>query len=296
MTIPPEPGAVPGRRWTTLIDRSRLRAGPTGLGVAGQASFWTIVALALVAAFGPLFMWLDPNQVDLAYAVEPPGAYYLLGTDGSGRDLFSRLVFGARTALLGPLFVVAIATVVGTLLGLTAVWFGGWVDALAVRIIDAVFAFPGILLAILATALFGAGLTAAVLALAIAYFPYVARVVRSAALQERNLPYVAALRLQGMRGFTISARHIFPNVAGLVVANATLCYGWALIDLAALSFIGFGVQPPDADWGAIVGGGMSGVLQGYPNEALFAGALIVVTVAAINTLGDRLVARSERRR
>lgn len=188
-----------------------------------------------------------------------------------------------------------IATLLGTLIGLTAVWFGGWVDAVAVRVIDAIFAFPGILLAILATALFGSGLPAAVVALSIAYMPYIARVVRSAALRERNLPYVAALRVQGRGGFAISARHILPNVSGLIVANATLCFGWALIDLAALSFIGFGVQPPTADWGAMVGSGMAGILQQAPNEALAASALIVITVAAVNTLGDRLVQRSENR-
>ncbi|HEY0890464.1 MAG TPA: ABC transporter permease [Nocardioides sp.] len=273
--------------------RRPLRIWPTGLGAGGQVSLGVLVLVALMATVGPFLVAADPNAVDLSYAYEPPGRWFPLGTDASGRDLLARLVYGSRTALLGPLFVVLIATLLGTVLGLTAVWFGGWVDSLAVRFIDAVFAFPGILLAILAAALFGAGLTAAVLALSVAYLPYVARVVRSAALQERNLPYVAALRVQGLPGFAISARHILPNVAGLVVANATLCFGWALIDLAALSFIGFGVQPPTADWGAIVGGGLSGVLQGAPNEALFASALIVATVAAVNTLGDRLLTRSE---
>jgi peptide/nickel transport system permease protein len=274
--------------------RRRRRLAPTGLGVGGQVAFWALVVIAIGALVGPLLVTTDPNAVNLGYPYEPPGTYFPLGSDASGRDLLARLVWGARTALLGPLFVVAIATVIGTLLALTAVWYGGWVDALAVRCIDAIFAFPGILLAILGTALFGAGLKSAVVALSIAYLPYVARVVRGAALQERNLPYVAALRVQGLRGFTISARHILPNVTPLIVANATLSFGYALIDLAALSFIGFGVQAPTADWGAILGGGMSGILQGHPNEALFASLLIAVTVAAVNTLGDRLVIRSER--
>ncbi|WP_336652916.1 MULTISPECIES: ABC transporter permease [unclassified Leucobacter] len=272
----------------------RLRILP-GIGITGQIAFWTVIAVALLAAIGPMFVQVDPNAVDLEYAYYPPSPWYPLGADASGRDILSRLIVGSRTALLGPLAVVTMATFLGTLLGLVAVWFGGWVDATIVRVIDAIFAFPGILVAILATALFGPGLLAATIALAIAYTPYIARIVRSAALRERNLPYISALQVQGRHGFAISARHILPNVSGLIVANATLCFGLALIDLAALSFIGFGVQPPTADWGAMVGGGMSGILQGEPGEALAASLLIVITVAAVNTLGDRLVQRSENR-
>lgn len=275
--------------------RTSVRNPVAGTGAVGQICFWTIITIALIAAVGPLLLPTDPNAVDLGFAYAPPSAWYWLGADASGRDILSRLIVGSRTALLGPLIVVLLATALGTTLALAAVWFGGVVDAIIVRVIDAIFAFPGILLAILAAALFGAGLPAGVTALAIAYTPYIARVVRSAALRERNLPYIEALRVQGRHGFPISVKHILPNVSGLIVANATLCFGWALIDLAALSFIGFGVQPPTADWGAMVGLGMAGILQGAPNEALAASILIVITVAAVNTLGDRLVQRSEKR-
>ncbi len=213
----------------------------------------------------------------------------------SGRDLLSRLVFGSRTALLGPFRVVLVSTFLGAALALVAVWFGGWFDQLVVRVVDAVFAFPGLLLAILATALFGSGLVAAVAALSIAYVPYIARIVRSAALRERNLPYVAALSVQGVHGLRITVRHLLPNVIGLIVANGTLAFGFALMDLAGLSFIGLGVQPPNADWGAMVGSGMSGVLRQHPAEALLASALIVLTVGAVNLLGDRLTERWEAR-
>ena len=252
-------------------------------------------SLVLLAVLGPLLAPVDPNAVSLSEAYQDPSAEHLLGTDGNGRDLLARLLVGAQTALLGPFLVVLVSTVLGTALALAAVWFGGWFDQVSVRVMDAVFAFPGLLLAILATALFGAGLTAAIVALAIAYIPYIGRIVRSAALRERNLPYVAALRVQGVRGLLISLRHILPNIAGLIVANATLAFGFALMDLAGLSFIGLGVQPPTADWGATVGTGMSGILQGHPDEALFASALIVITVAAVNVLGDRLTERSEAR-
>lgn len=279
-----------------MIARSARRLRRSGsLGASGRIAGGVLAAIVLLAVLGPLLAPVDPNAVSLSEAYQDPSAEHLLGTDGNGRDLLARLLVGAQTALLGPFLVVLVSTVLGTALALAAVWFGGWFDQVSVRVMDAVFAFPGLLLAILATALFGAGLTAAIAALAIAYIPYIGRIVRSAALRERNLPYVAALRVQGVRGLLISLRHILPNIAGLIVANATLAFGFALMDLAGLSFIGLGVQPPTADWGATVGTGMSGILQGHPDEALFASALIVITVAAVNVLGDRLTERSEAR-
>lgn len=262
-------------------------------------SGWVAIALlGLVVCFAvlaPLLSPLDPNAVNLSGAYQGSSGAHLLGTDANGRDLLSRLVHGSRTALIGPFLVVAISTLLGTVLALAAVWFGGWFDQMVVRVVDAVFAFPGLLLAILATALFGSGLNAAVVALSIAYVPYIARIVRSAALRERSLPYIAALRVQGVHGLRIALRHILPNVGGLIVANATLAFGFALMDLAGLSFIGLGVQPPTSDWGAMVGTGMAGVLQQHPQEALFASALIVITVGAVNMLGDRLTERWEAR-
>ncbi|WP_445529308.1 ABC transporter permease [Streptomyces cyslabdanicus] len=267
----------------------------TTFGVSGRAA---IAVLGLVLCFAVLAPFLsphDPNAVDLSGAYQGSSGAHLLGTDASGRDLLSRLIHGSRTALIGPFLVVAISTLLGTVLALAAVWFGGWFDQMVVRVVDAVFAFPGLLLAILATALFGSGLNAAVVALSIAYIPYIARIVRSAALRERSLPYIAALQVQGVHGVRIALRHILPNVGGLIVANATLAFGFALMDLAGLSFIGLGVQPPTSDWGAMVGTGMAGVLQQHPQEALFASALIVVTVGAVNLLGDRLTERWEAR-
>lgn len=279
-----------------IVRRNARRLRHAGaLGASGWTAVGALAAIALIAVVGPLVITTDPDAVDLSAAYQGSSAAHLLGTDASGRDLLARLVTGSRTALVGPFLVVLASTVLGVAIALAAVWFGGWFDSAVVRVIDAIFAFPGLLLAILATALFGAGLPAAIVALSIAYIPYIARIVRSAALRERNLPYVAALRVQGVRGFWISTRHILPNVAGLIVANGTLAFGFALMDLAGLSFIGLGVQPPTADWGAMVGAGMAGLLQGHPQEALYASALIVITVAAVNVLGDRLNERSEAR-
>ncbi|WP_253266234.1 ABC transporter permease [Streptomyces sp. 6-11-2] len=264
----------------------------------GMSGWVAVAALGLVVCFAvlaPLLAPHDPNAVDLSGAYQGSSGTHPLGTDASGRDLLSRLVHGSRTALIGPFLVVMISTLLGTILALAAVWFGGWFDQMVVRVVDAVFAFPGLLLAILATALFGSGLKAATAALSLAYVPYIARIVRSAALRERSLPYIAALRVQGVHGLRIALRHILPNVGGLIVANATLAFGFALMDFAGLSFIGLGVQPPTSDWGAMVGSGMAGVLQQHPQEALFASALIVITVGAVNVLGDRLTERWEAR-
>ncbi|MFE1950501.1 MULTISPECIES: ABC transporter permease [Streptomyces] len=273
----------------------RLARRTGGIGVSGRVAAVLLGVVVCGALLAPLVSPHAPNAVDLSGAYQGSSGAHLLGTDASGRDILSRLVHGSRTALIGPFLVVLISTLLGTVLALAAVWFGGWFDQMVVRVVDAVFAFPGLLLAILATALFGSGLPAAVVALSVAYVPYIARIVRSAALRERNLPYIAALQVQGVHGLRIALGHILPNVGGLIVANATLAFGFALMDLAGLSFIGLGVQPPTSDWGAMVGTGMAGVLQQHPQEALFASALIVVTVGAVNMLGDRLTERWEAR-
>lgn len=278
---------------STRYTATSRRAG--WLGVSGYLAVAVLAVIVIIALLAHVLAPQDPDAVDLSAAYQGSSAAHLLGTDASGRDLLSRLLIGSQTALLGPLVVVVASTILGIAIALTAVWYGGWLDQLTVRVIDAIFAFPGLLLAILATALFGMGLWAAVIALSIAYIPYIARIVRSAALRERSMPYVAALRVQGVRGFVIAMRHILPNVSGLVVANATLSFGFSLMDLAGLSFIGLGVQPPTADWGAMVGSGMAGVMHGQPQEALYASIFIVCTVAAVNVLGDRLTERSEAR-
>jgi peptide/nickel transport system permease protein len=154
--------------------------------------------------------------------------------------------------------------------------------------LNILFAFPAILLAVLATAVFGAGLTAAALALAVAYTPYVARVLRGAALRERNRPYVAALEVQGASATAICLRHLLPNLGSLIVAQATILFGYAMVDLAAISFLGLGVQPPAANWGVMIAENQQGIPQGYPLPALVAGSAIVLVVIAVNLLGERL--------
>jgi peptide/nickel transport system permease protein len=193
--------------------------------------------------------------------------------------------------------VVVICILAGTVLAVSAAWKRGTYDAVVSSGLDVLFAFPGILLAILAAAVFGAGLVAASLALAVAYTPYVARVLRGAALRERSQQYVAALEVQGASAFSICLRHLIPNMLPLIVAQATILFGYAMVDLAAISFLGLGVQPPNPDWGVMIAENQSGVVQGYPLAALAAGVCIVVVVVAFNILGERLYeqAQAERR-
>jgi peptide/nickel transport system permease protein len=281
----PAPAAAP----------ARSRRNPlAGIGFLGYLSLVIIVVAALIAIFGSILAPFDPNQVNLSSAYVGSTGSHLLGFDGNGRDLFSRLLVGARTSLIGPLAVVAFSIVAGVGIAIATAWKGGRFDTISSTGLDILFAFPGILLAVLAAAVFGAGLTAAALALGVAYMPYVARVVRSGALRERNQPYIAALEVQGFSGFFICLRHLVPNVAGLIVAQGTILFGYAMVDLAAISFIGLGVQTPQADWGVMVSEGQTGVLQGYPAESLAAGLCIVLVVVAFNILGERLIERSQR--
>jgi peptide/nickel transport system permease protein len=248
-----------------------------------------VLLVALAAAFaGPYVTPSDPNLPNLSLDFVSPSGGHILGYDFQGRDVFSRLLAGAQSSLLGPLMVVTIGIVTGVVLALVSTWRGGTLDTVISSALNILFAFPAILLAVLATAVFGAGLTAAALALAVAYTPYVARVLRGAALRERGRPYVAALEVQGASATAICLRHLLPNLGSLIVAQATILFGYAMVDLAAISFLGLGVQPPTANWGVMIAENQQGIPQGYPLPALAAGAAIVVVVIAVNLLGERL--------
>jgi peptide/nickel transport system permease protein len=250
-----------------------------------------IALVVLVALFAPLLAPHDPYEVDILTSFQGPSADHPLGTDSLGRDLLSRLMFGARLSLFGPALIVVIATVAGTLLAVAAAWTGGWFDGVTSRVMDILFAFPGLIFALLAVAIFGPGLAAPVIALSIAYLPYDTRVLRSVALRERNLPYVEACYVQGLPTRAITLRHLLPNIMPFVVVQATISFGYALVDLAAVSYLGLGVAPPAAEWGIMVANGQASILTGHPQESVYAGLLIIATVVAFNILGDRLAQR-----
>jgi peptide/nickel transport system permease protein len=266
------------------------------LGQLDPPTAW-LATLALlvvaVAAAAPLLATHDPAALDLLAAGQNPSAAHWLGTDPLGRDLYSRLLHGARSSLVGPALVISGATVGGVAIALTSAWVGGRLDAVVSRLTDVLFAFPGLLLAMLAVAVFGPGPFAPVVALAVAYLPYLVRIVRGVAVAECRQPYVAALRGAGFTGWRINVRHILPNLLPFVLAQATAGFGSALIDLAAVSYLGLGVQPPASDWGLTVAEGQASLLAGAPGQSLMAGGLIVFTVVVFNLLGDRLLSSSQ---
>lgn len=254
------------------------------LGVA----FAVCILLALIAALGPLIAPYDPEETDILATGLGPSAQHLFGTDSLGRDIFSRVLIGARLSFLGPLIIVVVSTVLGTALALVSSWIGGRFDDFVNKVLNIMFAVPGILVAVIAVSTFGAGFWAPVIALSLAYIPFVARVIKSSALQERRRPYVEAYQLAGISPVQINLRHILRNLQPLILAQATLNFGASLIDFGALSYVGFGVPQPTPEWGAMIAAGRSELLEGNVNQSVAAGVMIVVTVIAFNVLGERL--------
>ena len=252
------------------------------------AAIVVLAVVTLTAIFAPFVAPYDPDAVDFLSFLAPPSAAHWLGTDSLGRDLLSRLIYGGRTALIGPLLVVVFSTVIGILLGLWAGWRGGWIDAALSRVFDVLFAFPSLLIAIMAVALFGKGLVAPVIAMSIAYAPFVARLTRSLVAAERTRPYVSAYRVQGFGGAWIALRRVLPNVTPIVGAQSTLNFGYVLAELAGLSFLGLGVQAPTADWGAMINEAQSGVAAGQFLPAIAPAVAVVLVVVAVNIIGEEL--------
>jgi peptide/nickel transport system permease protein len=283
---------------STAAPAARRRLGGRGLpmlrgtGVVGHLCAVVLLVAVLVAVVGSAIAPHDPDLTNLSFAFVGRFQDHYLGFDSQGRDLMSRLLAGARTSILGPLVVVLLSMLFGTVLAIATAWKGGRFDTLVSAALDVLFAFPAIVLAIIASVVIEPGLKAASIALAVAYTPYIARVLRSAALRERSRDYIAALEVQGLRAWVICVRHLGRNLVPIIVAQGTILFGYAMVDLAAISFLGLGVQPPQADWGVMVSTGQSGVLQGYPMESLCAGLCIVVVVIAVNLLGERLSDRS----
>ncbi len=264
---------------------------------------WLAVALAavlglvvLAAIFAPLVAPYSPTATDILNVSAGPSAQHLLGTDALGRDIFSRLIYGARLSLLGPAIVIAISSVIGTALSVSAVWLGGWYSLLVGRVLDLLFSVPSLLVAILAVAFVGPGITAPVIALGLAYTPYAGRVVQSVAGRDRRLAYIESGELIGFGGWSICMRHLVPNVMPMIRAQATISFGSALLDLASLSFLGLGAQPPSASWGLMIAQGEPALLNGQPAAALAPVFTILAIVVMINLLGDELEKRSRRTR
>ena len=242
----------------------------------------------VVATVAPwILTGLQPNAQDLSASLQFPTGEHLLGTDKLGRDVWARIVYGAQPTLLGALVVVIISGFIGIPLGLFAGYYGGRVDAFIMRILDALLAFPALLLAILVVATFGRGLGTVVVALGVIYVPAMARLIRSVTLVQRSLAYVDAGRALGFSDARILFRHILPNLVAAVVVQSTIDLAYAILDIAALSFLGLGQQPPDPDWGSMLSDGRAYLLQNaWP--ALAAGFSIMLAVVSFNLVGDGL--------
>lgn len=227
----------------------------------------------------------DPNELDLANMLKGPSADHWLGTDKTGRDIFSRLLYGGRTSLLGALGVVGISIVIGVPIGLFSGYHGGKLDAVLMRICDVIVSFPALLLAFVFVAAFGRGLFNAVLALGIIYIPMLAKLTRSLVLVEKNKTYVEAARSIGFSDSRILFSQILPNCVSTMMVELTLDLGYAILDLASMSFLGLGVQPPTSDWGAMLEEGRIYITTS-PLCAIAPGIMIIISVIALNIFSD----------
>lgn len=249
-----------------------------------------LIILAVMAIAAPIVATHNPVKQDMTSSLQSPNNAHWLGTDKQGRDIFSRLVYGARPTLLGAICVVFIAYLVGVPLGLISGYYGGRLDTIIMRCLDMLLAFPALLLAILIVATFGRGLTNTVIALGIVYIPAITRVVRSATLVQRNLNYVEAAKGSGMSDARILFRHLLPNVASPILVQGSNDLAYAILDIAALSFLGLGIQPPDPDWGSMLAEGRSFLLLS-PYTSIFSGLAIMLAVIAFNWFSDGLRAQ-----
>ncbi len=261
-----------------------------------------VVILALIAIFAPVIATHDPEQVLIGIEEgvkkrEPPCIHALgcpetqpqhfMGTDGNLRDEFSRVIYGTRVSLLVGFVTVSVALVLGVILGGVAGYAGHWSDDGIMRFLDVLLAFPSLLLAIAIVTVLGPGLTNAMLAIAIVTIPAYARVMRSVVLSAKEQEYVTAARVLGVRSSNILFRHILPNAISPLLVLATLGVGTAILDAAALSFLGLGAQPPSAEWGSMLASERNQVFSA-PHLVFFPGLFITITVLGFNLLGDGL--------
>jgi peptide/nickel transport system permease protein len=246
-----------------------------------------VLVLALTAALAPWLAPYDPARQSLIEKRTHPGAKYLLGADEFGRDILSRVIYGSRVALLVGVLSVAIALVGGLVLGTAAGFTGGWLDALMMRAVDILLAFPYLLLALAIVAALGPGALNTTIAVGIGGVPAVTRIVRGSVLALREMEYVGAARALGAPAPALLRRHILPNVLPGLIVYATLFMANAILLEAALSFLGLGVQPPTASWGLMVSTGRD-VLLVAPHVATVPGVAIMVAVLGFNLVGDGL--------
>lgn len=247
-----------------------------------------VLAVIFVALFAKQLAPYDPTKADFLAILQPPNAEHLLGTDEIGRDLLSRIIYGARASLQAGIVAVLIAVGIGVPIGLLSGYFRGWVDEwIVMRVADAMIAFPTIVLALALSAVLGGGLLTAMMAIGIANAPIFMRLARGQALSIREHEFVEAARAVGSKNFTIMMKHVLPNMVGPILVQTSIAVAGAILAETALSFLGLGVQPPTPSWGSMLRIGTT-----YMEQAIWLsiwpGLAIFITVLGINLLGDGL--------
>lgn len=272
---------LPARARPGRLARARSWHRRYGMPALGALIVFAWLTLALAA---PLVAPYAPDAVNVTVRLQPPGAVHWLGTDELGRDVLSRLIYGARISMLTGIVVVAVGGLAGTLVGGVAAYAGGWVEAVLMRFTDLVLCFPPIILALAIAAALGIGTTNTIIAMLVVWWPKFARLARSLVLQQRAREYVEAAVVAGYGPARILGRHIIPNAVGPLIVLLTLDVGNAIITFAGLSFLGLGVVPPTAEWGAMVAEGRQLVQQWW--VAAFPGFAILSIVLGFNFFGD----------
>ncbi|MGX9792336.1 ABC transporter permease [Mycobacterium sp. MMS18-G62] len=248
------------------------------------------IILVVIAVVAVTAQWIAPfgiNDIDVPNALHPPSGEHWFGTDELGRDVFSRVLVAIQASMRVAVVSVAFAVVVGVTIGIVAGYRGGWLDTVFMRVVDVMFAFPVLLLALAVVAILGPGVTTTILAIGIVYTPIFARVARASTLSVRVEPYVAVSRTMGTGDLYILTRHVLPNIAGPLIVQTSLSLAFAILSEAALSFLGLGIQPPEPSLGRMIFDSQGFVTMAWW-MAVFPGAAIFVAVLAFNLLGDGL--------
>lgn len=252
------------------------------------AIFGTLALALIVCSFFSEYLTpYDPYLQDLSIAKQPPSAQHLLGTDRYGRDMLSRVIAGSRASIYSTLLLVAVITVLGTGVGVTCGWCGGWLDSLLMRISDVFLAFPGLVFALAVAGALGGGLQNAIIALAAISWPKYARIARSQTLAQKGTMWMKAVRLSGSSTPKIIFKHILPNILGPILVTAMLDIGTMMMELAALSFLGLGAKPPIPEWGSMMSDTRS-MMSTCPWITFSPGAAIFLSVMIFNLLGDTI--------
>jgi peptide/nickel transport system permease protein len=254
---------------------------------AAQAGLVIIACFLLATILAPLIAPYDPYEQDLSAALSPPSATHLLGADQYGRDVATRVVYGARTALVAIVVANGLALLLGGAIGLIGGFFGGTIDSTLMRLVDVLLAFPYLLLALIIVAALGPSLTNSMVAIGIVYTPQYARLIRGQVLSVRAADYVRAARAVGASPLRIMLRHVLPNSYTPVLVMATVQAGSVVVETAGLSFLGLGAQPPSPDWGALLADGHHYFLTAWW-IATFPGLAIFAVVLGFNLVGDAL--------